>query len=133
MILDEIGIRVNARIKQVILVDDNVRVRQGLSLIFDMLDDWTVVAEGSNGQEAIELCGRLQPDIVIMDLLMPVMDGIIATRHIREQYPHIKVLVLTSTPVESDIEDALAAGANAVILKDNSMDQIEATLRKIAE
>jgi two-component system NarL family response regulator len=124
---------VDVPIKQVILIDDNVRVRQGLSLFFELLDDWVVVAEGNNGQEAIELCGRLQPDVVIMDLFMPIMDGITATRHIRELYPHIKVLVLTSATARNQIQPALDAGANAVLFKDNSLDQIEATLRKVAD
>jgi two-component system, NarL family, response regulator LiaR len=122
-----------SEVKRVILIDDNARVREGLSLFFETLDDWVVLAEGSNGQEAIELCERLQPDIVIMDLLMPVMDGVTATRHIAEHYPHIKVLVLTSATMETDVEAALEAGAKAVLRKYNSVDEIEATLRKVAD
>lgn len=121
-----------SQVKHVILIDDNARVRQSLALFFEMLEGWAVVAEGSNGQQAIELCDRLQPDVVIMDLLMPVMDGITATRHIREQYPHIKVLALTSATVETDVQAALDAGAVAVLRKYDSLEVIEATLRKVA-
>lgn len=120
------------QVKQVILIDDNARVRQGLSLFLEMLDGWVVIAEGSNGQEALELCRRLQPDIVIMDLLMPIMDGITATRLIHEQFPKIKVLVLTSATVETDVQAALEAGAVAVLRKYNSIDEIEAALSKVA-
>lgn len=122
-----------SQVQRIILIDDNARVRQGLSLFFEMMDDWEVIAEGGNGEEALELCAQLQPDIVIMDLLMPVMDGITATRHIREQYPHIKVIALTSATVETDVQAALDAGAVAVLRKYYSQDEIEAILRKVAE
>lgn len=121
-----------SQVKRIILIDDNARVRQGLSLFFELLDGWDLIAEGSNGQQAIELCGSLQPDIVIMDLLMPVMDGITATRHIREQYPHIKVIALTSATVETDVQEALEAGAVAVLRKYHSRDEIEAILWDVA-
>ena len=116
--------------KRVILVDDNQRVRQSLSVLFDLLPDWLVVGEAANGQEALELCAQLEPDVVIMDLLMPVMDGTTATRHIRQQFPAIKVVVLTSTPVDADIEAAVEAGADAILRKSGSISQIEAILRQ---
>ncbi len=116
--------------KRVILVDDNARVRQALSLFFETLTDWVIVGEAKNGQEALDLVARLQPDVVIMDLLMPVMDGVTATRLIRQQYPHIKVLVLTSATIDTDVEAAMAAGANGILFKYGSIRDLEAALAK---
>ncbi len=120
----------SAQPKRVILVDDNQRVRQSLTVLFDLLPEWQIVGEAANGQEALDLCARVQPDVAIMDLLMPVMDGITATRRIREQFPAVKVVVLTSTPVESDVEAAVEAGAHAVLRKSGGIDQIETVLRQ---
>lgn len=120
-----------AAARRVILVDDNQRVRQSLGVMFDLLPDWQIVGEAANGQEAINQCARLQPDAVIMDLLMPVMDGITATRLIREQFPAIKILILTSTPDETDIQAARQAGAHAILRKSGSISEIETTLEKV--
>ena len=81
----------------VLVVDDEAVVRTGLSVYFEVCDDLVMVGEASDGEEAIALCERLQPDVVLMDLRMPGMDGITATRHIRQQFPHIQVVALTSS------------------------------------
>ena len=114
----------------IILADDNRRVRQSLSICLEMLGGWVLVGEAQNGWEALDLCTHLQPDVVIMDLIMPVMDGVTATRLIHEQYPNIKILVLTSTLDQADIQAALDAGATEVLLKYGTMDKIEVALRK---
>jgi NarL family two-component system response regulator LiaR len=116
---------------RVLIVDDNEMLRAGLAIFFETLDDMVMVGEASNGQEAIELCSRLQPDIIIMDLLMPVMDGVTATRLIRERHPQVKVLVLTSSTDPSQIQAALAAGANGYFLKQTSTVEIEKALHKM--
>lgn len=116
--------------KKVLLVDDNARVRQALSLFFETLVDWVVVGEAKNGQEALDLCARLQPDVVIMDLLMPVMDGVTATRLIHQQFPAIRILVLTSATVETDVQAAMEAGASGFMLKYGSIRDLESALEK---
>ena len=84
-----------ARIK-VLLVDDHAVVRRGLRGFFELLDDIEVVGEAEDGQRAVELVGELEPDVVLMDLLMPVMDGIAATAEIKARYPDVEVVALTS-------------------------------------
>jgi two-component system, NarL family, response regulator LiaR len=117
---------------RVLVADDNERVRLSLSVFFETVEDLIMVAEASNGQEAIDLCPQVRPDIIIMDLLMPVMDGVTATRLIREKYPQIKVVILTSASDESLIKSAMDAGAAGYLLKYATIDQIENALRKAA-
>lgn len=116
---------------RVLIVDDNERLRSGLSILLETTDDMITVGEAGNGQEAIELCAQLQPDVIIMDLLMPVMDGVAATRHIREQYPQVKVLVLTSSTDPAQIQAVLEAGAHDHLLKQTSGREIENAILKM--
>lgn len=85
---------------RVLLVDDHAVVRSGLATFLLVYDDLELVGEAPNGQEAIRLCEQLQPDVVLMDLVMPILDGAAATKAIREQWPHIQVVALTSFPEE---------------------------------
>jgi NarL family two-component system response regulator LiaR len=88
-----------------------------------------IIGEAQNGREAVELCEQLQPNVILMDLQMPEMDGITATRIIRKQYPHIQVVALTSFPDRDKVQDALAAGAISYLLKNVSGDDLAEAIR----
>jgi DNA-binding NarL/FixJ family response regulator len=102
---------------RVIIVDDHSIVRRGLGAIMTTNDQLQLVGEAEDGQEAVELCEKSQPDVVLMDLIMPRMDGIEATRVISQRWPHIHVLVLTSFTEKDMIQGALDAGARGYLLK----------------
>jgi len=95
----------------ILIADDHAVVRQGLRMFLEMEADFKVVGEAENGEVAIQLAGELRPDIVLMDLIMPVMDGIIATSRIRRQYPDVEVIALTSVLDDGSIFGAIRAGA----------------------
>jgi serine phosphatase RsbU (regulator of sigma subunit)/DNA-binding NarL/FixJ family response regulator len=102
---------------RVIIVDDHSIVRRGLGAILSTSDQLELVGEAEDGQEAVELCELVQPDVVLMDLIMPRMDGIDSTRAIHQRWPHINVLVLTSFTEKEMIQGALDAGARGYLLK----------------
>lgn len=114
---------------RVLLVDDHAVVRSGLSAFLMSFDDLELVGEAANGAEALRLCAQTQPDVVLMDLVMPIMDGVAATRAIREQHPHIQVIVLTSFPEEDLVQGALRAGALSYLLKNISATELVAAIR----
>jgi two-component system, NarL family, response regulator LiaR len=114
---------------RVIIVDDHRVVRSGLSAFLEVCDDFELVGEAANGKEAIDVCTSQNPDVVLMDLVMPEMDGAAATRAIREKHPHIQVIVLTSFKEENLIEDALKAGAIGYLLKNVSADELASAIR----
>ncbi len=102
----------------VLLVDDHAVVRQGLRMFIEMQNDMEVVGEGSNGAEAVDLSVRLSPDVILLDLLMPQMDGVEATRKILEGNPKSRVLILTSFGDDDKVFPAIRAGAQGYLLKD---------------
>ena len=102
----------------VLLVDDHPLVRQGLRMFIDMQDDMQVLGEGANGLEALELAARLQPDVILLDLLMPHMDGVEATQKIMAHNPRARVLILTSFGEDDKVFPAIRAGAQGYLLKD---------------
>ena len=102
---------------RVMIVDDHLLVRDGLSLLVSTFDDLEVVAVAENGEEAVRLCRQAQPDVILMDVVMPIMDGPTATAHIREAWPHIQVLALTSFVEEDLVQRAIGAGAIGYLLK----------------
>ncbi|HSB65626.1 MAG TPA: response regulator transcription factor [Anaerolineales bacterium] len=102
----------------VLLVDDHAVVRQGLRMFIEMQPDMLVLGEGVNGVEAVELAARLNPDVILLDLLMPEMDGIEAARRIMENNPHSRVLILTSFGEDEKVFPAIQAGAQGYLLKD---------------
>jgi NarL family two-component system response regulator LiaR len=114
---------------RVLLADDHLVVRRGLATLLLAFNDLQLVGEAHNGAEALELCATTQPDVVLMDLLMPEMDGVAATRAIRERYPHIQVIVLTSMNEYDYVQRALAAGAEGYLLKNISADDLAASIR----
>ncbi|PYE55939.1 response regulator [Deinococcus yavapaiensis] len=107
---------------RVALVDDHDVVRTGLKMYLSLDDTLEVVGEASNGLEGVAMVERVQPDVVVMDLMMPVMDGIEATREIRSRFPDVEVLALTSALEEHKVNGAIRAGAIGYLLKDASSD-----------
>jgi NarL family two-component system response regulator LiaR len=114
---------------RVLLVDDHAVVRSGLGAVLLSYDDMTLVGEAGNGEEAIRLCEKLQPDVVLMDLMMPVMDGVTATMSIRKQWPKINVIALTSFKEKEMVEGALKAGAMSYLLKNVSANELVTAIR----
>ena len=103
---------------RILLVDDHAVVRQGLRTYLELQEDMQVVGEGSNGGEAVDLAARLAPDVIVLDLVMPGMDGVEATRRILEHEPRSRVLILTSFGDDDKIFPAIRAGAQGYLLKD---------------
>mgnify|MGYP001007187319 FL=1 len=118
---------------RIVIVDDHNVVRSGLSAFLMAFEDFELVGEASDGKEAVELCEILHPDIVLMDLVMPVMDGAQATREIRERFEDIQVIVLTSFKEDELVEGALQAGAIGYLLKNVSADELADAIRKAHE
>lgn len=118
-----------ARPIRVLLVDDHAMVRRGLATFLMVFDDLELAGEAANGRDAVEFCGRVHPDVVLMDLIMPEMDGAAATRAIREQYPAVQVLALTSFKEEELVQNALQAGAIGYLLKNVSADELAEAIR----
>lgn len=114
---------------RVMLVDDHAVVRSGLSTFLLTCDDMELVGEASSGEQALGLCPRVEPDVVLMDLVMPGMDGATATRKIREQCPDIQVIALTSFKEQELVQGALQAGAIGYLLKDISADELANAIR----
>ncbi len=109
---------------RVLLVDDHAVVRQGLRLFLGLDSQIEVVGEANNGEEAIAEAERLIPDVIVMDLMMPIMDGITATRHLRRLLPETEIIALTSTLEEHKVNGAIEAGAISYMLKDASSDTL---------
>ena len=114
---------------RVLLVDDHAVVRSGLGAFLLAFDDLELVGEAGSGEEAVRLCERFQPDVVLMDLVMPEMDGAAATRVIREHCPQIQVIALTSFKEKELVEGALEAGAIGYLLKNVSADELADAIR----
>ena len=116
---------------RVLIVDDQSLVRAGFRLVLENHDDLEVVGEASNGHEAIHSAGRLEPDVVLMDIRMPELDGIAATRAITTAHP-ARVLVLTTYDLDEYVYDALQAGASGFLLKDTPPGQLADGIRAVA-
>jgi NarL family two-component system response regulator LiaR len=114
---------------RVMLVDDHAVVRSGLATFLMVCDDMVLVGEVSSGEQAIQLCPQVNPDVVLMDLVMSGMDGATATRLIRKTCPEIQVIVLTSFKEQELIQGALKAGAIGYLLKDVTADELANAIR----
>lgn len=114
---------------RVMIVDDQTIVRSGLSAFLTAFDDLELIAEATNGVEAVRLCAELKPDVIIMDLKMPEMDGVEATRLIRLRHPEVQVIVLTSFPEEGLVQKSLQAGAISYLLKNTAAEELVAAVR----
>ena len=115
---------------RVLLVDDHAVVRRGLKGFFELLDDIVIVGEAEDGAQAVQLVEEHQPDVVLMDLLMPVMDGIAATAEIKQRFPDVEVVALTSFIEEERVTAALEAGATGYLLKDADADDVAVAVRR---
>lgn len=114
---------------RVMIVDDHPMVRLGLSTFLKVYDDLELVGEADDGEAALQLCKAVLPDVVLMDMVMPIMDGVAATRAIRQQFPSAQVIALTSFKEEGLVEKALQAGAIGYLLKDVSADKLVSAIR----
>jgi len=117
---------------RVIIVDDHAVVRSGLSAFLLAFDDLEQVGEAASGEQAVDLCAQVQPDVVLMDMLMPGMGGVEATRAIREQHPNTQVVVLSSFGEKEKVQAALKAGAIGYLLKDASAEDLVAAIKGAA-
>ncbi|MGO9661126.1 MAG: response regulator [Acidimicrobiales bacterium] len=117
---------------RVVVADDQASVRQGLVLLLDLLPDIEVVAAAANGQEAIDLVTQHRPDAVLLDLHMPVLDGIETTRILTERHPEVAIVVLTTYADDSSVLAALGAGARSYLTKDADRADIAVALRSAA-
>jgi len=116
---------------KILIVDDDDLIRDGLKMILDLEEDFYVVGTASNGQEAIKLCMDIAPDIVLMDIRMPIMDGVQATKLIKRQFQHIKILLLTTFKDIEYIRSAVKYGAEGYVLKSNSTQSIIESIKTI--
>ena len=114
---------------RVMIVDDHSVVRSGLRFFLLGFDDMALVGEAESGEEALQLCAEVQPDVILMDLVMPGMDGATATKGIRKSYPQVQVVALTSFQEEDLVQNALQAGAISYLLKDVSADELAQAIR----
>jgi DNA-binding NarL/FixJ family response regulator len=117
----------------VLLVDDHPLVRAGLTTLIASTDDLQIVGEAAGGEQAVEMAADLEPEVVLMDLSMPGMDGVEATRLILGAHPEIRVVVLTSFADEERVSDALAAGAVGYLLKDCDAREVIAAIRSASQ
>ncbi len=120
---------------RILIADDQHLVRAGFQTILNTQPDLEVIGEASDGNEAVELAGSLEPDIVLMDIRMPGLDGIQATRRILadHQPPKMRVLILTTFDLDEYVYDALQAGASGFLLKDASPEQLTAAVRMVSQ
>ncbi len=117
---------------RVLLVDDQTLIRQGIRLLLGSEADIEVIGEAGNGREAVETALRLEPDVILMDIRMPEMDGVTATRMLAERLPASGVIILTTFDDDETIFEGLRAGARGYLLKDISSEEMAEAVRKVA-
>ena len=118
---------------RLLLVDDHTVVRQGLKMVLGLEPDLEIVGEAGNGQEALDAIPLLKPEVVLMDLLMPVMDGVTAIRNIKQRYPDIEVVALTSVLEDRLVIDAVEAGAAGYLLKETGPEELIEAIKAAAK
>lgn len=116
----------------ILITDDHALVRQGIRAFLELQPDLSVLGEASSGEEAVRLAGELVPDVVLMDLVMPGIGGVEATRLVKQASPHSQIIVLTSYHEDEYIFPALRAGATSYVLKDIGPDELADTIRRAA-
>ncbi len=117
---------------RIVVTDDHAVVRQGLRMFLELDPELEVVGEAANGAEAVTLAKELAPDVVLMDLLMPVMDGITAIGKLREEAPEVEVIALTSVLEDASVVGAVRAGATGYLLKDTNADELRRAVKAAA-
>ena len=118
---------------EILIADDDSLIREGLKIILENEPGFKVVALAENGQEAFDLCKEKKPNIVMMDIRMPIMDGVISTRLIKQNFKDIKIVMLTTFKDEEYIKEAIKNGADGYILKSQSSDSIIETIKIISK
>lgn len=118
---------------RILIVDDDALIRDGIKMILEHEDDFEVVGTAANGKEAIDLCKETYPDIVLLDIRMPVMDGVEATKLIKELFNKVKVLLLTTFKDSEYIRSAIKYGAEGYVLKSSSSESIIESIRTISQ
>lgn len=118
---------------KILIVDDDALIRDSLNIILSLEEDFQVVGTASNGAEALQLCNSLQPDIVLMDIRMPIMDGVLGTKNIKASFKDIKVVILTTFKDEEYIKEAIKNGAEGYILKNQPADAIVESLKTVSK
>lgn len=117
---------------RILLVDDQKLIRQGMRTLLNLEDDLDVVGEASNGLEAIAAVDQIRPDVVLMDVRMPQLDGVAATKEITERFPDVAIIILTTFDDDEYVFEGLKAGARGYMLKDVGSDEIAAAVRVVA-
>jgi RNA polymerase sigma factor (sigma-70 family) len=117
---------------KVLLVDDQTLIRQGIRLLLEIEPDIQVVGQAANGREALKQAETLHPDVVLMDVRMPEMDGVAATRELSAHHPEVKVIILTTFEDDETVFEGLKAGARGYLLKDISSEEMAQAVRKVA-
>lgn len=118
---------------KVLIVDDQNLIREGLTMMLSLYDTISIVGEATNGKDAIEVLGRQEVDLILMDIRMPVMDGVEATKIIKEKYPEVKVLILTTFNEDEYIFEGLKNGADGYLLKDISSEELVKAIQTVYE
>jgi two-component system, NarL family, response regulator LiaR len=117
---------------RILLVDDHSVVRHGLRMFLELDPELEVIGEAGNGAEALDFISRQQPDVVVMDILMPIMDGITAIKAIRKDYPGVEVIALTSVLEDASVVNAVRAGAIGYLLKDTAAEELRRSIKAAA-
>ncbi len=118
---------------RLLIVDDQALVRQGLAQLLSLDEEIEIVGQGADGRQAIDLIGSTRPDVVLMDLRMPNVDGVTAIKKIREAHPEIRILVLTTFDDDESIVTAMQAGASGYLLKDAPSERLAAAIKAVNE
>lgn len=116
---------------KVLLVDDQHLIRQGLKALLELEPDLEIVGEAENGKIAIDLISQFHPDVVLMDIRMPIMDGVAATQHIQQNFPSVKILVLTTFDDDEYVKAAIQNGAMGYLLKDTPSEELAVAIRAV--
>lgn len=117
---------------KILIADDHPMYRKGVRTILETVDDMEVVGEATNGLEAIELCGQTKPDVVLIDIRMPELNGVEAVRVIKAEYPDVQIVFLTMYQDDASVMTAMKTGARGYILKDSDKDEIIRAIRAVA-
>lgn len=115
----------------ILIVDDQGLIRQGLRALLELESDIKIVGEAENGQIAIDLVKELQPNVILMDIRMPIIDGVAATKEINHQFPHSKVLILTTFDDDEYVKAAIKNGAMGYLLKDTPSEELAVAIRAV--
>ena len=116
---------------RILIADDHAMIRQGLDQLLNSVEDFSVIGHACDGLEAISMCETLQPDIVLMDIMMPKMDGLTAIRVLRQRNPSVKIIILSALCDETLLKEAIHTGVQVILSKDASINEILDTVYTI--